>query len=126
MKIGRLRASQETPINSPLNQINEVYSKKSSPIAYLNNSHIYFPSKLTAFVARNRRSLRLLNTTLYNRINNIVDPNANMVQSKLLINLLLGDCWRRGKLTLIFFGVTPKTSFKSLFFGALLEMLEHL
>jgi hypothetical protein len=34
-----------------------------------------------------------------------------------------GDCWRRKKLTIVFFGVTPKISFKGLFFEALLEML---
>jgi hypothetical protein len=33
-------------------------SKKSSPIAPINNSHIYFPPKLNSFVDRNKRSLR--------------------------------------------------------------------
>jgi hypothetical protein len=32
-----------------------------------------------------------------------MEPNTDMAQSKLLIDLLLGDCWRRKeKLTLIF------------------------
>jgi hypothetical protein len=57
-----------------------------------------------------------------------MDINADVVQSKVSIDSLLGDCWRierliREKLTIIFFEVTPKISFNGLFFGALWEML---
>jgi hypothetical protein len=86
----------------------------------------------SVLVARNIGSY----TTLSNRTNNIIDPNADVTKSKVLIDPLLWgllqqqpqqqlsllvpnkleDCWRREKLTLIFFWVTPKTSFKGLFF----------
>jgi hypothetical protein len=55
-----------------------------------------------------------------------MDPNANMAQSKVLVDPLFWDYWRkREKLTLIFFKVTLKTSYKELFFGTLREMLLH-
>jgi hypothetical protein len=83
-------------------------------------SQIYLTPKLTSFVARNRESLSP--PTISNRTNNIMEPNTNMAQSKVLVNLLLirGDYWRRKKLTLIFFRVTLKTNFKGLFFGSLI------
>jgi hypothetical protein len=47
-------------------------------------------------------------------------PKADVVQSKVLVDPLLGDCWRvRGKLTLLFFRVNSKRSFKGLFLGSL-------
>jgi hypothetical protein len=42
-----------------------------------------------------------------------MNSNIDMTQLELLIDLVLGDCWRR-EMTL-FFEVTPKTSFETLF-----------
>jgi hypothetical protein len=65
-----------------------------------------------------------LDTTLFNKINNIIGPNGDMGQSKLLIVLLLVELLEKEKkLIIIFFGVTLKTGFKGLFFGALREIL---
>jgi hypothetical protein len=77
-----LRASSRESHKFSLNQINGVYSKKtisnSSPKQLID----LFPPKLTSFVARNKGTLRSPNSTLSNRTNNIVDPNADVVQSK--------------------------------------------
>jgi hypothetical protein len=46
------------PPPPPPNQINWVYSKKQSLTTLLNNSQIYFFSKLTSFVGGNMENLR--------------------------------------------------------------------
>jgi hypothetical protein len=64
--------------------------------------------------------LRPSNSALFNRENNIVDPNVDVVQPKVFLDPLW-DRWRGGeKLAPIFFGVAQKT-FEELFFRALLE-----
>jgi hypothetical protein len=68
----------------------EVLCKKSSPTALLNNSQIYFLPKLTSFVTKNMKSLMPPIATLFNRTNNIVDSNVEVVQSKVLVDPLLG------------------------------------
>jgi hypothetical protein len=47
-----------------------------------------------------------------------MDPNADVTQSKILVNLFLEDCCgRREKLIIIFFKIILKISFKRLFSG---------
>jgi hypothetical protein len=43
------------------------------------------------------------NPTLFNRANNVVNPNIYVAQSNALLDPLLKDCWRREKLTSLFF-----------------------
>jgi hypothetical protein len=45
-----------------------------------------FPPKIISFVVRNMRSLI---ASLSNRTNNIMDPNADVVQSKIFLDLFL-------------------------------------
>jgi hypothetical protein len=56
-------------------------------------------------------------TSLSNKINNIVNTNANMTQSKVLVDpLLSGLLEEEKKLTLMFFEVTLKISLKKTIF----------
>jgi hypothetical protein len=68
------------------------FSLKTSSIDPQNISQIYFSPKLTLFVARSRRSLRPSNSALFNRENNIVDPNVDVVQPKVFLDPLW-DRW---------------------------------
>jgi hypothetical protein len=62
-------------------------------------------------------SLRHRNTILSNRINNIVDLNIDMVQSKLLIDLFLkGLLKNERKLIIIFFKLIQKQNLRDYFF----------
>jgi hypothetical protein len=71
-----------------LNQIKGLVNKQSST-----NLHIYFHPKFTSFVAVNQRSLMPHNFIRSNR--QYCDPNVDMAQLKMFLDLFLGNCWKR-------------------------------
>jgi hypothetical protein len=52
-----------------------------------------------------------------------MDPNTEVAQSKVFLDPLLGDCWRRYFYAPIFFRLPLKACFREENSGVLLEML---
>jgi hypothetical protein len=91
------------------------FSQKTSLTTLLNNSQIYFIPNFISFVARNIVSLRSLNTTLFNRTNNIVDSNADVAQLKVLLDPLLEELFEERILLGMWAEDPPKVSSTKLY-----------
>jgi hypothetical protein len=77
-------------------------------MAAINNSQIYFSSKLTSFVPENRKKIKIHHPDFFNRTNNIVNQNTDVTQLKVLVDPFLERLFKKRKIDHHFFKVIQK------------------